>query len=130
MNAAEHIVEAYFRYCESCFTITDRKVKKGNNRQLDLLAYNVRNGRQFHVETGVTHRENWCPALDVLVEKFQKKFFGVPPKRTGATEGRTDSERGKSYFPQINATYREMGFNPSKLNAFGFVGSFEIIPMI
>lgn len=32
MNAAEHIVEAYFRLCRNCFTMTDRKVVGGNNR--------------------------------------------------------------------------------------------------
>jgi len=42
MNTAEHRVESYFRLCRKCFTIVDLKVPRGNNRQLDILAHNVK----------------------------------------------------------------------------------------
>jgi hypothetical protein len=112
MNAAEHIVDAYFRLRRDCFTFSDRKVTKGNNRQLDILAYHVKQKLQYHVEVGVTHQENWCPTLEELGPQFEKKFFGAPPERKGKTGGTTDFEKGKSYFSQIEETYTEVGFSP------------------
>lgn len=113
MNSAEHIVDAYFRLARGCFTLADMKVKKGNNRQLDILAYHLKDKLEFHIEVGVTHQENWCPTLEELGPKFEKKFFGVSPERKGKNSGTTDFEKGKSYWPQIEATYSEVGFNPS-----------------
>jgi hypothetical protein len=115
MNTTEHIVESYFRLCRGCFTFTDRKVVKGNNRQLDILAYDVKKELQFHIEVGVTHRLNWCPNWDDLAPEFEKKFFGAPPKREGKDGGATDYEKGKSYFRQIEETYVEAGFTPSEV---------------
>lgn len=34
-------------------------VAGGNNRQLDLLAYNLRDEVQYRVETSVTHELSW-----------------------------------------------------------------------
>lgn len=113
MNTAEKIVEAYFRHKRGCFTLSDRKVKSGNNRQLDLLAYRVSDNVGFHVEVGVTHRENWCPTMNELEAEFDRKFFGAPPERAGKNSGTTDFEKGKSYFPQIEATYKELGLDPA-----------------
>lgn len=115
MNAAEHIVDAYFRLGRGCFTLVDRKVTRGNNRQLDILAIHLTKGEQFHIEVGVTHQENWCPTIDELGLQFEKKFFGVPPERKGRTGGTTDFEKKKSYWPQIEATYKEVGFDPLKV---------------
>ena len=115
MNAAEHIVESYFRLRRGCFTVTDQKVPRGNNRQLDILAYHIKERSQFHVEVGVTHQENWCPTLEELGPQFEKKFFGAPPERKGKTNGTTDFEKGKSYFPQIEATYTAVGFVPAEV---------------
>ncbi len=56
MNTAEHIVESYFRLCCKCFTIVDLKIPHGNNQQLDILAYDVKEQLQYHIEVGVTHR--------------------------------------------------------------------------
>lgn len=39
MNTAERIVESYFRHCRRCLTIPDVKIAGGNNRQIDLLAW-------------------------------------------------------------------------------------------
>lgn len=39
MIPTEHIVENYYRVVKNNFTITDLKVKGGNNRQLDILAF-------------------------------------------------------------------------------------------
>lgn len=113
MNAAEHVAESYFRLCRNCFTISDRKVTRGNNRQLDILAYDLKSERQFHVEVSVTHRQNWCPTIEELKVEFEKKFIGAPPKREGAVGGATDYEKGKSYFRQIEETYIECGFSPA-----------------
>jgi hypothetical protein len=111
MNTAEHIVESYFRLCRGCFTFADRKVTQGNNRQLDLLAFDVKAQLPFHIEVGVTHRENWCPTIEELGPQFEKKFFGAPPERTGKSDGTTDFEKDKSYFLKIESTYSEVGFS-------------------
>lgn len=94
----------------------DKKVSSGNNRQFDILAYSIQENSQYHIEVGVTHRENWCPAIDDLEQSFEKKFFGKPPEREGANKGNTDNEKGKSYFPSIIKTYEEIGFDPSKIH--------------
>lgn len=113
MNAAEHIVEAYFQIVKNCFTRVDVKVINGNNRQLDLLAINIKDNKQYHIEVGVTHRENWCSNVQELFGGFEKKFFGLPPMRQGKN---TDSSRGKSYFPQILDTYKEAGIDHDKIH--------------
>lgn len=112
MNTVEHIVECYFRYCKNCFTITDVKVPGGNNRQCDLLAYNIKTQEQYHVESSVTHQENWCPSTEDLPEVFDKKFRGTPPKREGK---KTDYAKGKAYYSNICETYRRVGFSPRKI---------------
>ena len=112
MNAVEHIVECYFRYCKSCFTMTDVKIQFGNNRQVDLLAYNLVAKEQYHVESSVTHCENWSPSTDDLREIFDKKFLGLPPDREGKN---TDRAKGKTYFDKIKQTYQGVGFNLSKI---------------
>ena len=63
--------------------MADIKVINGNNRQIDLLAYNPKTTEQYHVEVSVTHRENWCPTHIELIAEFDKKYFGVPAKREG-----------------------------------------------
>lgn len=113
MNAAEHVVESYFRLCRGCLTFSDRKVSGGVNRQLDILAYNLKQNIQYHIEISVTHRLNWCPTQEALRFEFDRKFFGVPPERKSKTGTGTDSERGKSYFPQIEKTYSDIGFSPA-----------------
>jgi len=99
MNTTEKIVEAYFRLCKKCFTLPDVKVIKGNNRQIDLLAYNIKSSEQFHIETSVTHRLNWCPTANDLISKFNKKFFGSTLN-----------------IQRIYNTYERYGFNPKKIN--------------
>lgn len=111
MNAAEHIVECYFRYCKDCFTMTDVKIIGGNNRQCDLLAVNLEKQEQFHVESSVTHNLTWSPSIDKLRETFDRKFRGMPSKREGE---RTDHAKGKTYFKNILQTYRRVGFDPLK----------------
>lgn len=115
MNTAEHIVDAYFRLVRGCFTLADRKVKRGNNRQLDILAYHLKTNMAFHIEVGVTHQQNWCPTLEELGPQFEKKFFGAPPERKGRNDGTTDFEKGKSYWSQLETTYKDVGFDPEKV---------------
>jgi hypothetical protein len=109
------MVESYFRLRRGCFTLTDRKVRGGNNRQLDLLAYNLKEKKQFHVEVSVTHQRNWCYTNEELAHEFERKFFGVPPERKSSGGG-TDSERGKSYLQQIEEAYAEVGFSAADVS--------------
>lgn len=108
MNTTERIVEAYFRLCRGCFTIPDIKITGGNNRQIDLLAYNHKNNRVYHVETTVTHCEQWCPTVTELEQGFDYKFLGKPYPKEGAN---TDYARGKTYREQIHAAYESFGFS-------------------
>jgi hypothetical protein len=110
MNAAEHIVEGYYRHCKKNFTITDVKVIRGVNRQFDLLAIDLKSGEQFHIESSVTH--SFTISADDLCAELERKFLGVPPKREGAN---TDHSRGKRYLNEINETYRSVGFEPEKI---------------
>ena len=112
MNAVEHIVECYFRYCKRCFTMTDVKIPAGNNRQCDLLAYNAATQEQYHVESSVTHSKDWLLSTEQLREIFDRKFRGAPPKREGK---KTDHAKGKTYFDNIIQAYRSVGFDPSKV---------------
>jgi len=112
MNTVENIVESYFRLCRDCFTIPDMKVVDGNNRQIDLLAVDLKKDIQYHVEVSVTHCENWCPKPEELFEKFEKKFFGVPSKKEGSN---TDHSIGKTYEHQINQTYKSVGIDPKRI---------------
>lgn len=112
MNAVEHIVECYFRYCKNCFTMSDVKIVGGNNRQCDLLAFNLATQEQFHVESSVTHDLNWLLSDSGLSEVFDKKFRGVAPKRDG---GKTDYAKGKTYLDNIHKTYSNVGFDPAKV---------------
>ncbi len=114
MNTAEQIVEAYFRYVRKCFTITDLKVERANNRQIDLLAFDAIDGNGFHVETSVTHTR-WEETLETLTDKFEKKFFGAPAPRPENESPRTDIARGKNYFPEICQSYRGLGLNPNTI---------------
>jgi hypothetical protein len=80
---------------------------------MDILAYNVKERLQFHIEVGVTHRLNWCSTSDDLGPEFERKFFGVPPIRESKVGGATDYERGKSYFSHIEKTYIDGVFSAS-----------------
>lgn len=112
MNTTEKIVESYFRLCRDCFTMADLKVAGGNNRQIDLLAVNLKTEDQYHVEVSVTHQENWCPTPEDLCKNFERKFFGTPAKREGKN---TDYTLGKNYEKQIREAYVSVGFDPEKI---------------
>lgn len=113
MNAAEHILECYFRLVLKCFTIADVKVINGNNRQCDLLAVNIKNNKYYHVESSVTHRKMWAPDVPTLQEIFDKKFRGIPPKKESP---KSDWKKGITYFDNIKKTYSLLGIPPSKIN--------------
>lgn len=114
MNAAEQIVEQYLRLCLNCFTMTDCKVKGGNNRQFDILAISPKLSAQYHVEVSVTHQMSWCPDLDNdnLTKYFDRKFLGIPPQREGS---RTDSTRVRTYRMSIDNTYSAVGLDPKTI---------------
>jgi hypothetical protein len=112
MNTTESIVESYYRLCKGCFTQPDVKVLNGNNRQIDLLAYNVTKQLSYHVEVSVTHCQRWCPTFESLKESFDKKFFGIPPKREGPN---TDFSRNKTYKRNIEDTYQHLGLHQENI---------------
>jgi hypothetical protein len=112
VNAVEHIVEAYFRICRKCFVMPDVKIEGGNNRQFDLLAVDLNKGYQYHVESSVTHQENWCPDTKKLRTNFNMKFLGHPKEKTGEN---TDFAKGKIYKAQLWRAYRSVGFKPDKV---------------
>jgi len=109
MNTTEHIVEIYYRICKKCLTYTDFKVKKGNNRQFDVLAYNKKNNEFRHIEVSVTHSERWTANLDVIEKEIKYKFFGMP-KNKRPDNPNTDFNKGKNYRDQIEKAYNEFGF--------------------
>jgi hypothetical protein len=92
--------------------MTDVKILAGNNRQCDLLAFHVLTKEQYHVESSVTHRENWSPSTIELSDIFDKKFRGVVPRREGSN---TDYAKGKTYYDKIIQTYINVGFDPQKI---------------
>jgi hypothetical protein len=113
VNTVEHIVDCYFRICRRCFTMNDVKVISGNNRQFDLLAINIIDGQQYHVESSVTHSWDWFTELHALTQELDRKFFGVPAPKDGAN---TDFAKGRNYRKQIDEMYCLLGLNPEKLN--------------
>ena len=112
MNATERIVESYFRIERKCFTITDIKIPKGNNRQIDILAYSLKSGECYHIEVGVTHCENWCADIEKLDAKFGYKFFGFP-KNKRPSNPNTDYAKEKTYRQNIEKAYENYGFKPT-----------------
>lgn len=113
MNASERLVDSYFQHVGGCMTRGDVKVHKGAGRQFDLVAYKVATRQAFHIEVDVTHELGWSRRPGQRVAYIEKKFFGAPQERNGATSGRTDFERGKNYFSAIIDQYRSLGFRPS-----------------
>lgn len=111
MNTTERIVEAYFRHVVGCLTSTDVKVAGGNNRQLDLVAANLKTGARYHVEVTVKIR-GFDPTIDKLRTAFDHKFFGVPRPNEKPTG---DHAKGKSYLPAIKRTYRQLGISPAEI---------------
>ena len=112
MNTTERIVESYFRICRGCFTAPDIKIIHGNNRQIDLLAYNLVEKKAFHVETSVTHCKKWCPTHKMLEQNFDFKFLGCPKPREGKN---TDYAKNKTYKSQILKTYLRYGIAPEDI---------------
>jgi len=111
MNAVGHIVEAYFRICQRCFTMHDVKVSGGNNRQFDLLAVSMLTKMQYHIETSVM--PGFCPKATDLKELFDKKFLGVT---TPSNNPKGDHAKGKNYRKPIEDAYRFVGVDPVRVN--------------
>lgn len=113
MNTTEHLVEVYYRQI-GCFTATDVKIAKGNNRQFDLLAYNLLTQKYYHVEICVAHGQQWQASLNDIKEMIRYKFFGLP-KNLRPDNPNTDFNKGKSYLDSIKATYKKFGLNYEKV---------------
>ena len=110
MNTSEQIVEAYFRICRDCLTVPDVKVPGGHGRQLDLLAYCLRENRQYHIEVHVSHAREFAMSLNKLFTTLSSKFLGTPTKKE------LKSRRQKSsYIRNINDAYRVFGFDPIRV---------------
>ncbi|MGA3013862.1 MAG: hypothetical protein ABSD71_07480 [Bacteroidales bacterium] len=113
MNATEHLVEVYYRQL-GCFTATDIKIPKGNNRQFDLLAFNYTTKKLYHVEISVAHGEHWAGNLNDLKKRIRFKFFGFP-RNNRPENSKTDFAKGKTYLNAIKATYLKYGIDYSEV---------------
>lgn len=110
MNTAEKIVEAYFRYVKHCLTAADVKISGGNNRQIDLLAWNNKNRVAYHVETSVAASGryfNRSSSWKKLIPIFQNKFFALP--KDCQTHDYCADESDPDYAKLIR-TYDRFGF--------------------
>jgi hypothetical protein len=114
MNTAEHIVETYYRIARKCFTVSDIKILQGNNRQIDILAFQPSDKKYYHIEVAVTHCENWCPSLEEIQDKIGYKFFGKA-RNSRPENPKTDFAKGKSYVEQIKKTYHLYGVDFNKV---------------
>jgi len=110
MNTTEQIVESYFRICKECFTVPDVKVPEGNGRQLDLLAYSLRERLQYHIEVQVSHARHFAPPLSKIFAKLDAKFLGKPNERE-----RKKQRRKKWYIREIQYAYTFFGFDPFRV---------------
>ncbi len=54
MNITEQVVEVYYTFCKNCFTFSDVKIKDGEGRQIDLLAYDIENKIIYHIESSIS----------------------------------------------------------------------------
>jgi hypothetical protein len=112
MNTGERIVESYFRHCRGCFTTPDVKVKGGNNRQIDLLAFEPKSGVAYHVESSVlpsgryfNKSSSWKSPIAI----FQNKFFGQPPRNQTPTFVVREDDTN---YRKIQSTYALHGIDP------------------
>ena len=113
MNTTEHLVEVYYRQL-GCFTATDVKIEKGNNRQFDILAYNLSTRKYYHIEVSVAHGQHWQPDLSKLSDRINYKFFGTT-RNNRPNNPKTDHAKGKSYLEPIKATYQKFGLDFDKI---------------
>jgi hypothetical protein len=116
MIATEHIVEAYFRLCENCFTTVDKKVIGGVNRQFDLLAFNPKNKKQYHVETSITHSRGFSVELGKMRSTFAYKFFGIQAQKEKSNQMVRGQSTERNLFQQILDTYTDIGFDTEQVN--------------
>ena len=115
MNAVEQIVEIYFQKILNCLTNPDIKVENGNNRQFDLLAYNIKSRKSYHIESSVKHELRWNPIIDELKESIEFKFFGTLRDKNNKGKN-TDKAKNKNYLEQIKITYEVYGMDYEKIN--------------
>jgi hypothetical protein len=113
MNTTEHLVEIYYRQ-KNYFTISDIKVINGNNRQFDLLAYDVIEKLFYHIEIGVTHTKGWQSSLEDLKDNIRYKFFGCV-RNTRPDNSNTDYKKEKNYIKSIKSTYQKFGVDYKKV---------------
>ena len=88
METTEKIVEAYVRYVKGWFTIPN--IKCGNQKEIDLLAVDVRGGktRRYHIESGVS--------ISKKFSKLTNADFSVAKLKSRA--GKAVERRKLSYF--------------------------------
>jgi hypothetical protein len=115
MNAVEQIVEIYFQKILNCLTHPDIKVENGNNRQFDLLAYNIKAKKSFHIESSVKHELRWNPTMNELKGFIEYKFFGTLREKNNKGKN-TDKAKNKNYLEQIKDTYKIYGMDYEKIS--------------
>jgi hypothetical protein len=71
-----HIVERYMQLVKRCFTMTN--VMLGGGKEIDLLAFNPKNGDRFHIEVRVCIGRGFrLRMIDTQTKKGQKHRRGM-----------------------------------------------------
>src|ERR1041385_5619058 len=100
METTEKIIESYYRLCKNALTYTDVKYIKGNNRQLDILAYSPSLESFWHVESSISILENFTLTIPEIRKRFKEKFLGNVK----------DHKKGKQSFKEsLTETYALFG---------------------
>jgi len=125
MNTGERIVESYFRYNRDCLTIPDIKIDGGNNRQIDLLAWNPKTFTAYHVESTIApsgryfkRTRSWENAYAI----FQNKFFAQ--NKPQQTRNNIPPEDDAEYL-KIKKVDQKYGFDPSTIHRIWVCWSLE-----
>ena len=76
MEPEVHIVERYMQLVKRCFTMTN--VMLGGGKEIDLLAFNPKNGKRFHIEVRVCIGRGFrLRMIDTQTKKGQKHRRGM-----------------------------------------------------
>jgi hypothetical protein len=86
-----------------------------NISQFDLLAYNIKTRKSFHIESSVKHELRWNPTINELKGFIEYKFFGTLKEKSNKGKN-TDKAKNKNYLEQIKNSYKIYGMDYEKIN--------------
>jgi len=107
METTEKIVEAYVRYIKKWATIPN--IKCSGQYEIDLIAIDLKNGRRYHIECGVSVSGSYSKLTDkpYSQEELRKRNQQAGQRRTlGYFVERKFSS------PGVVDTLKEYGFRP------------------